>query len=254
MARLIDAIIEAMDRTGIDGSILVWPWGPYRDDPSYAAAAYRAHPDRLRLVAPFDVRVPDLEEKFDRWVATPGAVGLRLLGWEEHDISPSRPAVRLVARAAARAGLPLCVQSWGRLDIPAELARLHLDTLIVLDHLGLAQPLRPPPPPDPFAELPEVLALADRDNVAVKVTAACTMSHRPFPFDDLWEPVGAIVDAFGVDRCMWGTDWTRTQEAVGLEDAVAVFRDHWPGSAPERAALMGGTAAALFGWDPPPSP
>src|SRR3712207_8523556 len=36
----------------------------------------------------------------------------------------------------------------------------HPDTQLVVDHLGLPQPFAPPPPAQPFADLPKVLALA----------------------------------------------------------------------------------------------
>ena len=62
----------------------------------------------------------------------------------------------------------------------ADLAERNPNTSIVLDHLGLRQPFEPPPPPDPFADLPKVLALAQYDNVAIKITGACTLSHQAF--------------------------------------------------------------------------
>jgi hypothetical protein len=39
----------------------------------------------------------------------------------------------------------------------------------------------------------------------VKISGTCTMSHQPFPYDDIWEPVLRVIDAFGLDRCMWST-------------------------------------------------
>jgi hypothetical protein len=32
---------------------------------------------------------------------------------------------------------------------------------------------------------------------------------KPFPYRDIWDPLVRIFDAFGLNRCMWGTDWTR---------------------------------------------
>src|SRR6516164_11669943 len=91
------------------------------------------------------------------------------------------------------------------------------DTVIVIDHLGLLQPARPPVPAEVWADLPKLLALAQYKNVRVKVSGACTMSHQPFPYDDIWEPVLRVIDAFGLDRCMWGTDWTRTISMLTYE-------------------------------------
>jgi len=67
--------------------------------------------------------------------------------------------------------------------------------------------------------------------VAIKITGACTYSLQSFPYRDLWEPVGRVIDTFGVDRCMWGTDWTRTTNIVSYDQDVSAFRDHWPLSA-----------------------
>jgi len=58
-------------------------------------------------------------------------------------------------------------------------------------------PTRPPPPAQPFADLPKLLALAAHDNVAVKVSGACTLAHEPFPYRDIWDPLGRVFDAFG---------------------------------------------------------
>jgi predicted TIM-barrel fold metal-dependent hydrolase len=80
----------------------------------------------------------------------------------------------------------------------------------VIDHLGLQQPFEPPPA-RPFAELPKVLALAAHASIAIKINGACTLSHEPFPYKDIWVPLGRMFDAFGFDCCMWGTDWTRAE-------------------------------------------
>jgi hypothetical protein len=36
------------------------------------------------------------------------------------------------------------------------------------------------------------------------------MSHQPFAYDDIWGNVLRVIDAFGLDGCMWGTVWMRT--------------------------------------------
>jgi predicted TIM-barrel fold metal-dependent hydrolase len=242
-------MVAAMDEVGVDGALLVSPWTVYRDDTSYAVEVFRAHPDRFRLIAPVDLRREAVATAVESWAATPGAVGIRLMMVHgDRASAPDDPSVVAAVEAAGRTGLPVCVHCWGHLPVLGELARAHPSVQFVLDHLGLAQPMAPPAPVDSFDDLPLVLDLARHDNVAVKVTGACTMSRRPFPFDDLWEPVGRLIDAFGVDRCLWGTDWTRAVDVVSYADAVAAFRDRWPMSPADRDALMGGTAARLFRW------
>jgi L-fuconolactonase len=81
--------------------------------------------------------------------------------------------------------------------------------VLVIDHLGLQQPFQPPLPAEPWADVPQVPALASHPNVRIKMTGSYTLSHEPFPYNDIWDPVTRIIDAFGFDHCMWGTDWTR---------------------------------------------
>ena len=105
----------------------------------------------------------------------------------------------------------------------------------------------------PFAALPHLLALAAHDNIAVKISGACTLSHEPFPYKDLWDPLGRVFDAFGFNRCMWGTDWTRAVGLLTYEQGVEAFRVTDRLSDSERAALMGDPFApsvSIFRTDP----
>jgi predicted TIM-barrel fold metal-dependent hydrolase len=63
----------------------------------------------------------------------------------------------------------------------------------------------PPAPSQPWTDLPKVLELAKRPNVVIKVSGACTLSHEPYPFSDIWDPRARVFDAFGFERCLWGT-------------------------------------------------
>jgi len=131
-----------------------------------------------------------------------------------------------------------------------ELAARKPDTQLVIDHLGLQQPFEPPPPAQPFADLPKVLELAAQPNIAIKITGACTLSQKPYPFPDIWEPLARVFDAWGFDRCLWGTDWTRAFAVVNYEQAVVPFVKTDRLSDSERAMLMGGACAKAYGWSP----
>mgnify|MGYP001264996485 CR=1 FL=1 len=75
----------------------------------------------------------------------------------------------------------------------------------------------------PFADLPQVLALAAHPNVMIKISGACTLSRETYPFADIWDPLARVFDAWGFERCLWGTDWTRAFAVVNYEQAVAPF-------------------------------
>ena len=76
-----------------------------------------------------------------------------------------------------------------------------------------------------------MLKLAENKNVAIKITGACTLSHEKFPYKDIWDPLGRIFDAYGLDRCMWGTDWTRAVNLLTYKEGVELLPCHRP---PER--------------------
>jgi predicted TIM-barrel fold metal-dependent hydrolase len=245
-----DQMVAAMDAVGVDGAILVSPFAMYRFDASYAVEVRNQHPGRFALVKPVDPSDPSVAETIADWAATPGTVGIRIMLNNYPSADAADPGLNRVLAAAARHALPVNVLAWGRLDQARELAARNPDTQLVIDHLGLKQPFEPPAPPEPWADLPSVLALAGQPNVAIKISGACTLSHEPFPYPDIWEPLGKIFDAFGLDRCIWGTDWTRATGLLTYAQGVEAFRVTDRLSDSDRATLMGGTLTRIYKWAP----
>ena len=245
-----DQMVAAMDAVGVDAAILVSPTSLYRYDASYAIEVRNKYPDKFALVKPVDPTDPAVEETISDWNATPGTVGIRVMLNQAPSHDPADPGLNHVLAIAARHGLAVNMLVWGRLEQARELAARNPDTQIVIDHLGLQQPFVPPPPAEPWAELPGVLELAEQPNVAIKISGACTLSHEPFPYPDIWEPLGRIFDAFGLDRCIWGTDWTRAVELLTYEQGVEAFRVTDRLSDSDRATLMGGSLTRIYKWTP----
>ncbi len=245
-----DQMVAAMDAVGVDGAVLVSPFSMYRYDASYALQVYAAHPTRFRLVKPVDPADPAVPDTIADWAGTEGTVGIRIMLRDEVSTDPADPGLNRVLAAAAQHSLPVNLLCWGRLEQAAQLAARNRNTRLVIDHLGLQQPFEPPPPAEPFADLPKVLALAARDNIAIKISGACTLSHEPFPYKDIWDPLGRIFDAFGLDRCMWGTDWTRAVALLTYEQGVEAFRVTDRLSDRDRAVLMGETLQRVYNWSP----
>ena len=243
-----DQMVAAMDAVGVDGAVLVSPFSMYRYDAGYALEVYAAHPSRFRLAKPVDPTDPVVADTIADWAATPGTVGIRIFLRDNVSTDPADPAINRVLATAARHSLPVNLACTGRLDQARQLAARNPNTRMVIDHLGLPQPHEPPPPAQPFADLPKLLALAAHDNVAVKISGACTLSHEPFPYNDIWDPLGRIFDAFGVDRCLWGTDWTRAVGLLTYQQGVDAFRVADRLSEGERALLMGETLARVYSW------
>lgn len=243
-------MVAAMDAVGVDGAILVSAYTMYRYDPSFALAVHAQYPGRFGLVTPFDTANPAIGEKIADWAAQDGTVGVRLL--LAHGISDAAGAdgIARLLDAARHQGLPVNVYCTQRHAQVGTLARQFPDVSLVVDHMGLVQPFHPPAPEDGWADLPELLALAQYDNVTVKISGAGTLSREAFPFVDIREPVSRILDAFGLARCMWGTDWTRAVELLSYEQGVEAFRQGDWLTDSDRAALMGGNAQRIYSWAP----
>ena len=243
-----DQMVAAMDAVGVDGAVLVSPFSMYRYDASYAKEVYAVHPSRFRLVKPVDPTDPAVLDTIADWASTDGTVGIRIFLRDDVSADPADPGINRVLAAAAQHSLPVNMACTGRLEQAGQLAGRNPNTQLVIDHLGLPQPHEPPAPAQPFADLPKLLALATHDNVAVKISGACTLSHEPFPYKDLWDPLGRIFDAFGFGRCMWGTDWTRAVGLLTYRQGVESFRVTDRLSDSDRAALMGDTLQRVYNW------
>ena len=244
-----DDMVAAMDAVGVDGALLISPFTMYRYDASYALEVYAKHPTRFGLIRPFDPDSETIDEDIAQWTGTPGVVGARIM-LSNQEYEADHPGLNAILAAGGRVGVPVNVMCSTRLPLFRELALRNPGTRMVVDHLGIAQPPAPPPLPEPFADLPDVLALAELDNVAIKISGAGTLSHQTFPYPDIWEPLRRIFDAFGFERCLWGTDWTRAVNSLTYEQGVEAFRVTDQLSEDERSVLMGGALAKIYNWSP----
>ena len=246
-----DQTVDMLDANGVDGAILISAFTMYRYDASYALEVHRKHPGRFALIKPVDPADPAVADIIADWKRTPGTVAVRMLLARSGLASDAAdPGLNKVLATAAKLSMPVNLHIAGRLDQGIELIRRNPDTQIIVDHLALVQPHERPVPAEPWAELEQVLGLATFDNVVMKITGACTLSREPYPFDDIWDPVCRMIDTFGVERCLWGTDWTRAVAFLTHKQGTDAFRDTKRLSEGDKAKLMGANTARVYGWKP----
>jgi predicted TIM-barrel fold metal-dependent hydrolase len=119
------------------------------------------------------------------------------------------------------------------------------DARVLVDHCGRPTIERGLDPPG-FRAL---LELGGTRRAFVKLSGLVKFSRTPSPHRDAWPFVTALMDAFGVERCLWASDWpylrapTRVDYGVQLDLACALFPD-----ASQRRAVMWDTPRALFGF------
>jgi predicted TIM-barrel fold metal-dependent hydrolase len=245
-----DEMVAAMDEVGVDGAIFISAFSMYRYDASYAIEVQQKHPGRMAIVKPVDPDDPAVADVIAEWKRTPGTVGIRIMMTKEAGRDPADTGLDRIMKAAVKHDFPVNILCWGNVEAGAAVVDRHPDTRFIIDHLAIMQPRTPPAPAEPWADLPKVLELAKRKNTVIKVSGACTLSRQPYPFDDIWGPLARVFDAWGMERCLWGTDWTRAFAVVNYEQATRPFLDTPRLSASDRAMLMGGACARAYRWSP----
>jgi L-fuconolactonase len=242
-----DELLRWMDGAGVDAGLLVTiaPYAP--EDNSYALEAAVAHPDRFAVVGRIDTSSPDLETKIAGW-RTAGMVGLRQIIVSEAEVATFRTGGydRLFA-ACERHQVPLCVYPRILPELRTVAAR-HRGLQLVIDHVGLAQPPLMPAETEPFGRLPQLLALADLPNIAVKLTGLPSLSAEGYPFADVWPALMRLLDAFSPERVLWGSDATRTAPLHSYRDGVRFIREHPDLDRGTKTLLLGGALRRLFRW------
>ena len=94
-----------------------------------------------------------------------------------------------------------------------------------------------------------VLRLGRETEAVVKLSAPFRVSSQPFPYEDLEPFVTALVDAFGVNRCVWGSDWPflDVPQRVNYDDLLnSLVR--WLPDPGNRDRVLWHNPARLFGF------
>ena len=136
--------------------------------------------------------------------------------------SMSDPAFRKGFKALARHGLHYDLQCpWWHLDEAAELARDFPDTIIILNHTGLPSD-RSPEGVAGWRTAMEVFA--DRPNTAVKISGIGVPGQR-WSVDLNGDIVRTTIDIFGVDRCMFASNFPVDGLCATFDEIFTAFKD-----------------------------
>jgi L-fuconolactonase len=241
-----EATISAMDAVGVTHAIV-------DGSDTFNRVAVARQPERLFAVGRVDHTDADVEGQVAAVIARPGFVALRavLYDWRGgRGTEPLREGAfdRLFA-AVSEQGVPLFAFIHDAPQDLAPVAKKFPSLRLIVDHLGLAQaPVFEPDDP-PFRRLDALLELARFENVGVKLSGVPTLSLEPYPHRDVWRHVRRVIDAFGVDRIMWASDFTRMRMVppgrpwIGTyADAIGYLRDSGELTREEKAAVLARTA------------
>jgi predicted TIM-barrel fold metal-dependent hydrolase len=94
-----------------------------------------------------------------------------------------------------------------------------------------------------------LLALGRAGRAGVKLSGYIKFSQEGHPFADTWPFVRALVDAFTLDRCLWGSDWPflRAPERVDYGPLLMLVQELFPHEA-DRRKLFWDTPRRILGF------
>jgi predicted TIM-barrel fold metal-dependent hydrolase len=239
-----DMALAEMDAAQVDRAILVPPsWEGDRND--LATSAARRFPDRFAVMGRLTLQHPASRDVLKAWRAQAGMLGLR---FTFH--TPTQRAWLVDGTAdwlwpaAERAGLPLMLFVPGSLDIVGRIAARHPGLRLILDHLAIGTEQLGA---QAFDHLPELVALARYENVAVKASALPCHTSEAYPFRGLHAYIRQVYDAYGPRRTFWGSDLTRLP--CPYRQAVTLFSEELPWlSTSDKQWIMGRALCEWVGW------
>jgi L-fuconolactonase len=209
----------------------------------------RANPSIAGVVGWVDLeaRADDIEGSLAGLRDDPRLVGIRHLVHEEPDVGwLTRPAVIRGLGVLERTGVPfdLLLRPAHLRHVPLLSERLP-GLRMVVDHI--AKPLIAARRMEPWAT--DVRAAAANPNVWCKLSGMITEAdHAAWSPDDLAPYVEVALDAFGVGRLMYGSDWPVCTLAGSYGQVIGALRTVLGSiDAGVEARLFGGSAAEFYG-------
>jgi L-fucono-1,5-lactonase len=234
--------------TGVDATVLVQTRSSYEETADFLAVAGRT-PWIRGVVGWVDLTDPAIDDALARLREGPGGdrlVGIRHQAHDEPD--PEwlvRDDVVRGIEAVGRAGLAYDLLVRPR-ELPAALAltRRLPEVRFVIDHV--AKPPIATGAMEPWAS--QIARFGELEQAACKVSGMVTEADwKQWTHADLRPYVDHVLDVFGPERLLFGSDWPVCLLAATYEQVVDAARLALAGlTDTERAGVFGATAARIY--------
>jgi predicted TIM-barrel fold metal-dependent hydrolase len=260
-------LLGLMDRNGVEHACLVQRGHVYGYDNSYILDSARQHPDRLHPVVILDTQDPKTPGQYRDMIRDDGVAGFRMANarpWILDTAWMSSPNAMEIWRVSAEFRKPVALIVFDNqlsyvLPLIKVIAGQFPDLPIILDHgampFGMSQyevALREeagetvvmPPPPD-YGIDGTISIFADVPNVHFKITEI-NMERLVKANVSAADLVRRMVDIFGPDRLIWGSDigqsmlWSYDEKVAMARDAASLL------TAEERAGFLHDNAARIY--------
>ena len=240
----IEKLVPMMDEAGVDRVVIVPPsWEGDRND--YALEAVKRYPGRFAVMGRIPLQNPQSAALLPKWKEQPGMLGIRVTFQRNQAAWLTDGTADWFWPAAEKSGLPVMFLASGQAPQFARIAERHPQLILIIDHMGLTA--------DVAKNMPEAIgqtvALAKYPNVSCKVSSAPTHSSEPYPFRDMKPHLRRVIEAFGPQRCYWGTDLTNSLAKASYRQRITHFTEELDFlSASDKEWIMGRGILTRLGW------
>jgi predicted TIM-barrel fold metal-dependent hydrolase len=224
--------------------VLIQHSGYHLWDNSYILDSAKRFPGRFSLVAMIDDHGPSHDAKL-RELLPLGVRGLRITPRIHGEKWLEGAGMEALWRTAAETGQNMCCLIDAK-ELPrvAGMCQKHPQTPVVIDHfarVGVDGTIRE-------ADLQALCDLAKHKRVTVKLSAYYALGKKEPPHDELIPMIRRVLDAYGVERCMWASDAPyQVQPPNNYAASIALIRDRISGlSAGDKEWLLTKTAERVF--------
>jgi predicted TIM-barrel fold metal-dependent hydrolase len=230
-----------LDRHRAAHALLVQPSG-YGTDNAAMLDAIASYPGRFKGIAVLDLTMPERELAA---LAARGIVGARFnLVSYERDALARPEAAGFLARLKALGWYAQIFADDAQWPEVAEILRKS-GVKVLIDHFGVRDPSNGLDQPGFQA----VLGLGREGNAAVKLSAPFRISREPSTYSELEPFARAVIEAFGVENCVWGSDWPFINIGTPMRYATALQAvEHWLDDAGDLDRVLWHNPVRLFGF------
>jgi predicted TIM-barrel fold metal-dependent hydrolase len=239
-------MLSLMDEAGVDRAVIVPPsWEGDRVD--YALEAAARHPHRFAVMGRIALDDPGSSKLLSSWKSQPGLLGIRLTFTYGKESWLEDGTTDWFWPAAEEADIPVMVHPQQWMSKIAEIAERHPKLRLIIDHMGLSVHIARD---NKIGETIERTAgLAKFPNIFVKLSNAPSYSSESYPFRDMHPHIRRVVEAFGAQRCFWGTDLTLRYNKCSYPERVTMFTKEMSFlSEQDKEWIMGRAIQQCLGW------
>jgi len=243
----IERLLPLMDEGGVDRAVVVPPsWPGDRND--YGLEAARRYTNRFHVMGRIPLQDRKSAELLSTWKQQPGMLGVRVL-FNNETTKPwlSDGTADWFWPAAERAHVPVMFFAPGQTAKFAAIAERHPQLTLILDHMGLTAAMVKDN--SLTSAIDAAVALAKFPNVSVKVSGSPGVSTEPYPFRDVAIHIRRVFEAYGAQRCYWGTDLTNSFAKATYRQRITQFTEELPFlSESDKDWIMGRAILARLNW------